>query len=267
MLILLLLFSFLLTVINNETIAIDENNSSNIFSQLEDITPVITIDCSKQNDGVFSGTVHDENFNLGYNVIKVNGLSDLNYTTYVDASTNEFEIDTENDFEDYTDLLYERHNSISIEARSLIPSSSPYYSFTENGLGPMVFINNFFCDNQECWSGGGGSNFADVNDTSPFINFYFEDYVDVKPGKNPEIRYYTTEPNERIEEAEKNEPIFIKVRNSEGQLSHVKFINVKKDTELKPLEELPIPFNFEAAILGIIISTAAIILIRKRKKK
>ncbi len=185
----------------------------------------------------------------------------------MDPSTNDFEIDTESDFEDYSDLTYEKHNKISIEARSLIPSSSPYYSFTENGLGPIVIINCFFCDDQQCWSGGGGSSFASVNDTSPFINFYFEDYVDVQPGNNPEIKYFTLEPNENIDKTPKNEPQYIKVQDSEGRLSHVKLINLKKDTKLKPLDELPIPFNFESAVLGIIISTLAIILIRKRKKK
>ena len=60
------------------------------------------------------------------------------------------------------------------------------------------------------------------------------------------------------------------MQNSEGKLSHVKLINLKKDTELKPLDDDKTrmsPFSFEVAILGIIVSTVSIVLIRKRKTK
>lgn len=267
-LILLLFFSFLFTIINFEIVAEDENNNNNIFSQLENNAPIITLDCSRKSDSVFLGTVHDENFDLDYIRVKVNGKTGSDYTTYVNASTYDFEVDTAIEFEDYSDLTYERHNSISIEAGSLIPSSSPYYSFTENGYGPTVIMTCFFCDDQQCWSsGGGGSNFADTNNIAPFISFYFEDY---EPG-TPEITYYTDEPIEHIEtedHVKKKEAYYISVVNDEGIVSYVKLIGLMSGTEVKPYGVTRMsPYNFEIAILGIIVSTVAIILIRKRKKK
>ena len=248
----------------NET-TLGADNDDDALTETEKITPVITLDCDIKSDGLFSGLVHDENFDLGYNIIKVNDWTYENATTYVDDSTNSFEVPTQTEFDDFTDISYERHNEISIFARSLLSAPSSYYNVEANFLGPQVVIDCFFCDNQDCWSGGGGSTDFDQYETAPSMKIEFKDYIEATG--NPEIKVYTNVPMDDIEKAKKNEPQYIKAFNSEGIVTHVKFINLKANTEFNIQGLAEIPFNFGSFIFGFLISTVAIVLIRKRWKK
>jgi hypothetical protein len=275
-LILILLFSFLLTIFNYDIIAEEENRSDNFFRETDNIAPIITLDCSKKYDDIFLGTIHDvDNYLLS--AVAVNLVPDPYYISYVNDSASNFAVTTDTRF---TDFYNGTHNRIDIVAVGFNSSPSPLNNFEDISYGPGIGITCLFCDNQNCWgSGGGGGNSGGknvglsssftlpdyINDTAPYIEFFFEDYVT----PNPEIKYNTTEPVDHIEtedHVKKKEAYYIRVTNDEGFVSYVKLIGLMSNTEVKPVGA-EIPFNFEAAIIGIIVSTVAIVLIRRRKNK
>ena len=267
---LLLLFSFLYMLVNYDTKAIiDDNDGSNYDQDLEKITPVVTIDLSKCKDNLFMGTINDENFDLGYSKVKVNNETGT-YLSYVNDSAKNFIVDTFYKFSSTANVT----NNVTIEARSLIPSSSPYYHLSNNGLGPLVIVTSFFCDNRECWSGGPlplsvkdnsdsrSSDLTSINE-APFLNLYLKDYCEDR-----EIKYNTTDPSDYLEPEDKRktkEAYYIKVTGTDGFITYVKLVGIKSKTEIKPTTAIPI--HFDSIIYGILLSTVAIVFIRKRKKK
>jgi hypothetical protein len=273
-LIFLLFFSFLITLIGNNGIAEDESSRNTTFSQAEDYAPIITIDCSQQKKQDIYGSIFDDNFTIGYKNISVNGEPDINFIQTDTPTNTTFRINTEIYFDGTEEVPLEESNKITVEARNLIPPTSPYYKFTENGLGPLVVVNFLFCDHQNCWGGGGGgggkgSSISQTTETAPSIDFYFEEYIN-NP-KNPEIFYFSEfADNVKYEARKQKSEYTIFLNNTQGYWTYVNLKGLLKDTEIKhidPTTPTPTIFQFEIVIFGIVLSTTVLVVIRKRWKK